>query len=103
MYGVTMEDRITNARIRETVKVREVLKKTQEARFRWYGHVMRSNGDSDKKGIMDMEVQGRRRKGRPKTRWKDCIAADMRKKGPGTNMTGDRCRWKRIIKNSNQV
>ena len=34
MCGVTREDRISNARIRGTVKVGEVLK-TQEARLRW--------------------------------------------------------------------
>ena len=27
--------------------------------------------------MMDMEGQGRRGRGRPKTRWKDCIAADV--------------------------
>ena len=30
---------------------------------------------------------------------KICIAADMREKDLNTNMTGDRCRWKRLIKN----
>ena len=52
---------------------------------------------------INMEVQGRRKRGRPKTRWKDCIAADMREKGLDTNMTGDRCRWKCLIKNSEPV
>lgn len=47
-----------------------------------------------------MEVRGRRRRGRPKTRWKDCIAADMREKGLNTNMTGNRGGWRRLIKNS---
>ena len=41
--------------------------------------------------------------GRPKTRWQDYIAVDRRKKVLDTNITGDRCRWKRIIKNSEQV
>ena len=49
-----------------------------------------------------MEVQGRRRGGRPKTRWKDYIAVDRREKILDNNMTGDRCRWKRLIKDSDQ-
>ena len=85
---MTREDRISTARIRGTVKVkvRGVSKRTQEARLRWCGHVMRSDGESDEKRALDMEVEGRR--GRPKTRWKDCIAADMRKKDLDTGMTG---------------
>ena len=30
---------------------------------------------------MEMEIPGNRRRGRPKTRWKDRIAADMIEKG----------------------
>ena len=48
---------------------------------------MRSNGESDEKGTLDMEVQGRRRRGRPKTRWKDCIPVNMREKDLDSNMT----------------
>ena len=88
------KDRITNARIRGTVKV-------GKARLRGYGHVMRSDGESDEKRALDMKVQGRRR-GRPKTRWKDWTAADMREKVQD-NKTGNRYRWKLIIKNSEQV
>ena len=68
---MTREDRISNARIRGTVKVEEVSKKTQEATLIWYEHVMRRDGNSDENKTQDMEVQGRRRRGRPKTRWKD--------------------------------
>ena len=45
MCAVIREDRISNARIRGTVKMAEVWNKTQEARLRWYGHIMRSNGE----------------------------------------------------------
>ena len=56
MCGVTREDRISNARMIGSVKVGEVSKKTKEARLRWYGHVMRSDGESDEKRTLDMEV-----------------------------------------------
>ena len=46
---------------------REILKKTQEARLKWYRHVMRSDGESDEKRTLNI-VQGKRRRGRPKTR-----------------------------------
>ena len=41
MSGVTRRDRIPNTRIRGTVKVAELSRKVQEARLRWYGHVLR--------------------------------------------------------------
>ena len=103
MCGVTREDRIRNTRIRGTVKVTEISKKTQEARLRWYGHVARSNIESDERRALDMEVQGRRRRGRPKTIWKDCIISDMRIKELDNNMAVDRNRWRRLIRNSDPV
>ena len=103
MCGVTREERISNTRIRGTVKVGEISKKTQEARLRWYGHVMRKDAISDERRTLDMEVQGKRRRGRPKIRWKDCIQEDMREKRLRTNMAGDRGKWKLLIKNSAPV
>lgn len=51
---------------------------------------MRRDGEGDEKMALDVEVQGRRRKGRhPKARRKDYTAADMRKKSLSTNMTRD--------------
>ena len=80
MSGVTRRDRISNTQIRGTVKVVELSKKVQEARLRWYGHVLIRDEEVVERRMMDMEVQGRRGRGRPKTRWKDCIAADVREK-----------------------
>ena len=50
--------------------------KTQEARLRWYGDAMMRAGASDGRRVLDMEAQGRRKRGRPKIRW-NCIQADM--------------------------
>ena len=99
MSGVTRMDRVRNDHIRGTVKVTEVSKKVQEARLRWYGHLMRREEQHVAREVMDMEVDGTRRRGRPKTRWKDCIEDDMREKGVQNEMTQDRTRWKRLIKN----
>ena len=99
MSGVTRIDRVRNDYIRGTVKVTEASKKVQEARLRWYGHLMRREEQHVAREVMDMEVDGTRRRGRPKTRWKDCIGDDMREKGIQEEMTQDRGRWRRLIKN----
>ena len=79
--GVTIRDRIRNKYIRGTVKVGEVSKKIQESRMRWYGHLRRREGeDHVGREAMDMEVEGSRGRGRPKTRWKDCIRNDLRER-----------------------
>ena len=83
----------------------EISKKAQEARLRWFGHLMRREEREEHIGreIMRMEVQGRRKRGRPKRRWKDCIEEDMRSKGVDVGTTQDRRRLKRLTKNSDPV
>ena len=100
MSGVTRSDRIRNEYIRGTLKVAEVSKKVQEARLRWYGHVMRSSDESVAKEALDMEVMGRRRRGRPKTRWRDRIAADMLEKELSADDYQQRNHWRKLIRNS---
>ena len=37
---------------------------------RWYGHVMRRDDDSVLRVALDLEVSGKRKRGRPKKTWK---------------------------------
>ena len=100
MSGVTRTDRIRNEYIRGSLKVVEVSKKIQEARLRWYGHVMRRGEDNVAREALDMEVRGRRRRGRPKTRWRDRVAADVIEKGLAQGDYENRNNWRRLIQNS---
>ena len=100
MSGVTKMDRVRNEYIRGSLKVTEVSKKVQEARLRWYGHVMRSPEDQVAREAMDKVVEGRRKRGRPKTRWKDRIEADLLEKGLNERDYGNRSNWRRLIRNS---
>lgn len=70
-------DRIRNDRIRGTVKVVEASMKAQERRLQWFGHVKRREEDYVGMRVME-DVQGRRRRGRPKLRWKDRMREDLR-------------------------
>ena len=71
MCGVTRLDRIKNYYIRGTVKVAEVTKKMHERRLQWYWHVMRREEESVCRRVMNMEVPGKRKRGRSRKRWKD--------------------------------
>ncbi|XP_068231918.1 uncharacterized protein [Palaemon carinicauda] len=85
MCGVTRRDKIRNKVISGTKGVRELLDKIQVSRLRWYGHVIRRVEQNIGRRVMEMEVQGTRRRGRLKRRWMDCIKGDLRSKG----LTGD--------------
>ena len=66
MCGASKEDRIRNENIRGSVKATELSKKMQEVRLRWYGHVMRRENDYVGRKVMEMDVPGRRRRGKTK-------------------------------------
>ena len=100
MVGVTRRDRVRNDYIRGTVKVTEISKKIQESILRWYGHLRRRVGeDHVGKEVMEMEVQGNRRRGRPKGRWVDSINGDLREKNLNPEMANNRNAWRRLMHN----
>lgn len=101
MSGVTRKDRIRNEYIRGTVKVGPIGKKIQESRLRWYGHVQRRGEYYVGRRVEDLEIEGSRRRGRPKLRWKDKITGDLREKGWHREEVLDRHLWKRRIQQSN--
>ena len=62
-------------------KVEEITKEVQERRLKWYGHVMRREEHYIGRRVMEMKVQGRRKRGRPKRRWLYRMRDDIKEKG----------------------
>ena len=81
MCGVTRKDKIRNEHIRGTTKVVQASRKITERRLKWYGHVMRMEEDHVVRRVMTKEIPGKRKRGRPKTRWKDVCNRDMQTVG----------------------
>ena len=77
----------------------EISKKIQERRMRWYGHVMRRDEEYVGKRVMGIEVQGSRRRGRPKKRWVDYVKGDLRENGLSGEVVYDRAAWRRLSSN----
>ncbi|VDP34534.1 unnamed protein product [Heligmosomoides polygyrus] len=65
---VMRTDCIRNDAIRQKFVVAPIADKMREARLRWYGHVLRGKENSVRKIGLEMEVSGKRPKGRPKQR-----------------------------------
>ena len=78
---VTRKDKIRNEYIRSTVKVERLGMKMREGRLRWYGHVMRRDQEYVGRKMMEMELPGKRKRGRPKRRFLDVVKEDMREVG----------------------
>ena len=100
---MTRRDKVRNSYIRGTAKVTEVTKKVQERRMHWFGHIKRREEEYLGRRILDMEVEGRRRRGRPKKRWKDRIGEDLRERGLSGEEVGDRALWRRLVRNSDPI
>ena len=95
MCGVTKLDNMRNERIRGTTKVGEITKKVQERRLKWYGNVMRRE-EHYVLGwrAIEMKVQGRRKRGRPKRSWLDKVKDDIKEKGLSADEVYDRATWR---------
>ncbi|KAK3507995.1 hypothetical protein QTP70_010004 [Hemibagrus guttatus] len=76
--GVTRLGRIRNEYIRGTAHVGRLGDKVREARLRWFGHVQRRESEYIGRRMLDMELPGRRQRGRPKRRYMDGINEDMK-------------------------
>ena len=96
--GVTRRDRVPNRYIRGSMKIAEISKKIMEKRLVWYGHIGRRTEDHYLKHVANIIVPGTRRRGRPKTRWKDCVARDMAELGLTPHQAQDRATWRRLVR-----
>ncbi|MCJ8734931.1 hypothetical protein PDJAM_G00241020 [Pangasius djambal] len=96
--GVTRLDRIRNEYIRGTAHVGRLGDKVREARLRWFGHVQRRESEYIGRRMLDMELPGRRRRGRPKRRYMDVINEDVELVGASVEDAEDRERWRVMIR-----
>ena len=99
MCGVTRKDKIRNEHTRGTTKVVQASRKITERRLKWYGHVMRMEEDHVVRRVMTKAIPGKRKRGRPKTRWNDVCKRDMHTVGLREGDEGDRAYWKETIDN----
>ena len=96
--GVTKKVKIRNEHIRSTVKVEQLGMKMREGRLRWYGHVMRRDQEYVARKMMEMELPGKRRRGRPNRRFLDAVKEDMKKVGVKETDVEDRKMWRMMIR-----
>ena len=96
--GVTRKDKIRNVYIWSTVEVERLGMKMREDRLRWYGHVMRRDQEYVGRKMMEMELPGKRKRGRPKRRILDVVKEDMGKVGAREIDVENRAVWRNLIR-----
>ena len=72
--------------------------KMREGRLRWYGHVMRRDQEYIGRRIMEMELPGKRKRGRPKRRFLDVVKEDMGEVGAKETDVEDKKIWRMMIR-----
>ena len=81
-------DRFRNEVIKGTKQTGRLGGKAREARLRWFGHVLRRGSGDIGRRMLEMELPGRRRRGRPKRRFMDAVKEDMQVVGVKVENTG---------------
>ena len=66
-------------------------------RLRCFGHGKRRGQEEPLGRIMELEVDGRRQRGRPRKNWRKTVETDMRLVGGSEVDALDRAKWKKQI------
>ena len=89
----------TNRELEEMSKGGNIVKWIKGQRISWLGHLERMKDRMHKK-IFTQELQGTRRRGRPRKRWKEEVERDLQVLGVRRwrEMVADRKKWKDIFR-----
>ena len=63
-----------------------------QSHLRQYDHIM--HGESSQIGeVMEVEISGKRKKGRPRKSWEECVKEDLERYGLRREDTYNRKKW----------
>ena len=78
---MTLEDRKPNVELRERLGIESISEVPCRSRLRWFGHVERMWVGSCVRRCINMNVNERRARGRPRKTWDVLLRDDLRVKG----------------------
>ena len=70
----------------------------REGRLRWYEQVMKRDQEYVGRKMMEMELPGKRKRGRPKRRFLDILKEDVGEVGAKETDVEDRKVWRMMIR-----
>ena len=52
-----------------------------QSSLQWYGHAMRGDISSQIREVMEVKITGKRKNGRPRKSWEECVKKDLERYG----------------------
>ena len=95
MCNVTLRDRKPSEELRDRLHIPNITDLLRQRRLRWFGHVERMEDGNPVKESRNIEVPGRRGRGRPRKTWAQLIKDDLRQLNLDPGLAQDREAWKR--------
>ena len=84
-----MSTDVLRDRVGVVVKIEDII----QSRLRWYGHVMRGDISSQILEVMEVEITGKKKKGRSRKSWEECVEKDLERYGLRREDAYDRKKW----------
>ena len=102
MTGVSRLDRVRNEVVRTRTGVRrELAARVDMNVLRWFGHVERMDNERLLKKVMNVKVDGRSARGRPRFGWMDGVKRALNDRGMDVREASERARdrneWRMIV------
>ena len=90
----------TNLELEELTKGENIVQWINGQRISWLGHLEGMEEDRMPKKIFTQELEGTRRRGRPRKRWKEEVERDLQVLGVRSwrELVADRKKWKDIVR-----
>jgi len=104
IYGPKYENgewkSLTNRELEEMSKGENIVKWIKGQMISWLGHLERMEEDRMPKNIIIEELEGTRRRERPRKRWKEEVERDLQVLGvrKWRDLVADRKKWKDIVR-----
>ena len=90
---MTLKDKLRLEDLRERLNIVCVKEVVSCGRLRWYGHVERKDRGDWVSGCRELEVEGKRGRGRGVKTWLECVNEDMECRGMRRQDAQDRAGW----------
>ena len=99
MCGVKLVNRKNMEKLIEMLGLKETLDRMAQANgVKWHGHVIRRDDNNILKKAMMLEVNEKRKRGRPEMTWRRQVEESVEKVGLKIEDVADRTRWKEGVR-----
>ena len=97
--GVKLMDKKNTEDLMDMLGLKETVDRLAKANgVRWYGHVLRREKDDVLRKALALEVDGLRRRGRPKKTWKKQVEEEIKKVGLRMEDAQNRGKWRNGVR-----